>query len=65
MTNKIKKPQGFAHMKQYNPERLMEVARKGGQSVNPDNRAFSRDRDLAKEAGRAGGLASQRAKALA
>lgn len=56
MTAKLR---GFAHMKQNNPERMAEIARKGGSSVPNDKRSFSRDRDLAASAGRVGGEASR------
>jgi general stress protein YciG len=35
-----------------------EIARKGGRSVPPEERSFSKDRALAAEAGRKGGEAS-------
>jgi general stress protein YciG len=38
---------GFASMA---PERLKQVASQGGRSVKSENRAFSRDLDLAKRA---------------
>lgn len=31
-----------------------DIARKGGESVSPEDRSFSKDRDLASEAGRKG-----------
>lgn len=37
------------------PKKQREIARKGGQSVDPSNRSFSRDHALASEAGRKGG----------
>lgn len=46
---------GFAAM---NPERRREIARKGGASVSPEKRSFSKSRDLATSAGRKGGEAS-------
>jgi general stress protein YciG len=49
-----KLPRGFAVMA---PERRREISRLGGGSVPADKRAFSRDRALASEAGRAGGQA--------
>lgn len=52
-----KKPRGFAAM---DPEKQREIARKGGASVRPEDRAFSRDRGLAADAGRKGGEASTR-----
>lgn len=51
---KGKKPQGFACL---SPERRREIAAKGGRSVAPENRAYSRDNDLARRAGLKGGLA--------
>lgn len=49
-----RKPRGFAAM---TPERRRELATKGGRSVPPGKRSFSRDRALAAEAGRRGGSA--------
>jgi general stress protein YciG len=43
---------GFASMDQ-NKQR--DIARKGGKSVDPEDRSFSKDRELAAEAGRKGG----------
>lgn len=43
---------GFASMDR---EKQREIARKGGQSVAPEDRSFSRDRELAASAGRKGG----------
>jgi hypothetical protein len=54
VSNQHKK--GFASM---TPERRKELATKGGKSVSPVNRAFSKDRDLAAKAGRKGGLVSR------
>ena len=51
-----KKLRGFAAL---SPERRLEVARKGGAAVNPENRSFSRNKDLAISAGRKGGEASK------
>lgn len=54
---------GFASM---SPERVIEIARKGGRGIKPENRSFSRSRELAAEAGRKGGLkAAARRKAAA
>ena len=39
-------------------EKRREIARKGGQSVKPENRAFAQNRELAAEAGRKGGAQS-------
>ena len=52
---KRKAKRGFAAM---TPEKRREIARKGGQSVKPENRAFAQNRDLAAEAGRKGGSQS-------
>jgi len=46
---------GFASMDE---ERQREIARKGGQSVPDEKRSFSKDHELASEAGRKGGHAS-------
>lgn len=54
-TRKRKAKRGFAAM---TPEKRREIARKGGQSVKPENRAFAQNRDLAAEAGRKGGSQS-------
>jgi general stress protein YciG len=48
---------GFAAM---SPERVREIAKKGGASVPNEKRAFSKDKDLAAEAGRKGGNVSRR-----
>jgi len=53
MTDKTKKPQGFAAM---SPEKRREIARKGGLSVPDEKRSFSQDRGLAARAGKKGGL---------
>lgn len=47
-----KKLRGFAAM---SPERRREIAAKGGRSVEPQERSFSRDPALAARAGRIGG----------
>lgn len=47
-----KSRRGFASM---SPERRREIARKGGMSVNPENRSFAKDKALASSAGRKGG----------
>ena len=52
MANEQKQQRGFAAMDE-NKQR--EIARKGGKSVAPEDRSFSRDRDLASEAGTKGG----------
>jgi general stress protein YciG len=41
------------------PEKQREIASKGGKSVPAEKRSFSQNRDLAAQAGRKGGLASQ------
>ena len=45
---------GFASLP---PEKLREISRKGGMSVRPENRSFSKNRELATQAGRKGGMA--------
>jgi general stress protein YciG len=47
---------GFAAM---DPDRRREIARKGGASVPGEKRSFTRDRDLAANAGRKGGSSSR------
>ena len=51
-----KSRRGFAGM---DPERQREIARKGGAAVDAAKRSFTRDRDLAANAGRVGGSASR------
>lgn len=46
---------GFASM---DPQKQREIASKGGKSVPPERRSFSRNHALASEAGRKGGEAS-------
>ena len=46
------KARGFATL---SLERRREIASMGGKSVDPANRMFSRDKELAKAAGRKGG----------
>jgi len=55
-TPKFRARRGFAAM---SPERLREIARKGGASVSPDNRSFAKDRNLAASAGKKGGQNSR------
>ncbi len=50
------KLKGFAAL---SPERRRAIARKGGRSVEPQERSFSKNRLLASEAGRKGGEASE------
>jgi len=45
---------GFASM---SPKQRTLVAQKGGSNVLPENRTYARDPELAREAGRKGGLA--------
>lgn len=52
---KDKSRRGFASM---SPERRREIARKGGKSVDPRQRAFSKDPELAARAGTKGGAVS-------
>lgn len=56
MTDKPKSRRGFAAM---TLERRTEIARLGGASVRPDQRAFSKKPGLAASAGRKGGEASR------
>lgn len=53
MTEKTRKPQGFATM---SPEKRREIAAKGGRSVQNSKRSFSKSKELASAAGRKGGL---------
>lgn len=57
--NEEKRKQGFAIM---NPERQREIASQGGKSVDPVNRAYAKNKELARAAGRLGGLANRRRK---
>ena len=56
MTEKKDRPRGFAAM---SPEMRREVASRGGKSVPPERRAYSINRQLAKDAGRVGGRATK------
>jgi len=49
---KKKSNKGFASM---TPERRKEIASKGGKAVKAENRSFSRDKALARNAGKKGG----------
>lgn len=51
----VRKPQGFAAI---NSERRRELQSKGGKSVKPENRAYSRNAALAASAGAKGGEVS-------
>jgi general stress protein YciG len=52
MVEETKKPRGFATL---TPERRREVASAGGKAVAAESRSFSRDKALAKSAGKKGG----------
>lgn len=54
-TQPAKKYRGFAAM---DPEKRRVIARKGGASVRPEQRSFTKDRDLAARAGAKGGARS-------
>ena len=54
--NNTRSRRGFAAM---DPDRRREIARKGGASVPGEKRSFTRDRDLAANAGRKGGSSSR------
>jgi general stress protein YciG len=51
-TKTEKRKRGLACL---SPERRREIASMGGKSVPPEKRAFARDAELAKQAGRVGG----------
>lgn len=53
-TERQKLNRGFRVM---DPERHREIARKGGAAVPNDKRSFSKDHNLAAQAGRKGGAA--------
>ena len=52
MTTEEKPKRGFALLSK---ERLVEIAKKGGSRVAPENRAFAVNRQLASRAGQKGG----------
>lgn len=52
---KIPRARGFAALPL---ERHREIASAGGKAVRPENRSFSKNRELAVEAGRKGGQAT-------
>lgn len=54
-----KSTRGFASMDR---DKQREIARKGGESVPNKKRSFSQERELAAQAGRKGGEASQGAR---
>ena len=56
MTDKPKSKRGFAS---FSPEKLRQVAAKGGASVKAENRSFSKSRELATKAGAKGGSSSR------
>src|SRR3972149_764233 len=47
---------GFASM---DPARQREIASMGGKSIPPENRSYSKDRELAQRAGKKGGSVSR------
>jgi general stress protein YciG len=49
-------------LKNISPERRHEIASKGGKALRPEQRSFSQSRELAREAGRKGGLTPRRTK---
>lgn len=55
MTDTPKKKRGFAAM---SPERVREIARKGGSTLPPEKRPYYQNRELARSAGSKGGIAS-------
>lgn len=59
MADETPKLRGFAKL---SPERRRQIASKGGASVEPQERAFSRDPALAARAGRLGGEIRGRAR---
>ncbi len=59
VTQPTKQRRGFACM---DADRRREIARKGVASVPADKRSFTRDRDLAANAGRKGGQAYRASK---
>jgi general stress protein YciG len=59
MANSGKSNRGFASMDR---EKQRQIASKGGQSVPPEERSFSKDPALAASAGRKGGQASHGAR---
>jgi len=52
-----KSRRGFAAM---DPERQKAISAKGGSSVSPNKRSFTKNKELAAEAGRKGGLANRK-----
>lgn len=54
-----KQRKGFAVL---SLEERRRIASMGGKAVKPENRAYSKNRELAVEAGRKGGLSSRRRK---
>jgi len=52
---KVGKPKGKRGFASMDPDRVREIAALGGRSIPDENRAFSKDRDLAARAGRLGG----------
>ena len=56
---KVRRTCGFASLKANNPERLREIARRGGISAHRQGVAHEWDQSQAKAAGRKGGLATK------
>lgn len=63
MTDTTKpKLKGFAALLARDPDRMSQIAALGGSSVPAHKRGFAVDRELAKSAGRTGGLVRSSAK---
>lgn len=58
MTEEVK-PKGKRGFGSMSPEKRREIARKGGAAVPNDKRSFSKNKELATEAGRKGGAAAR------
>lgn len=58
--NTVSSKRGFASMDR---DKQREIARKGGQSVPDEKRSFSKNHQLASDAGRKGGHSSHRRRA--
>ena len=56
MTEPVKRRRGFAAM---DPAMQRRLAASGGQAVAAEKRAFARNPELAREAGRKGGMAKR------
>lgn len=57
--SQTKRLRGFAAL---SPEKRREISSRGGRSVDPAKRAYSRDPELAMRAGRKGGISPRKAK---